>query len=130
MLFRYTVSTALSGLKSNKTRSGLTILGIVIGITSIMLIMSIGQGAESLILNEIGGLGAETIVIRPGQEPRGPSDFADTLFSDSLKSRDLNALRKKKQCSGFGFFDARRHRARERFVRRRDIPTADIWRVS
>jgi len=95
MLFRYTVSTALSGLKSNKTRSGLTILGIVIGITSIMLIMSIGQGAESLILNEIGGLGAETIVIRPGQEPRGPSDFADTLFSDSLKSRDLNALRKK-----------------------------------
>ena len=95
MRFQYSLSTAFGGLRTNKTRSGLTILGIVIGITSIMLIMSIGQGAERLILNEIGGLGAETIVIRPGKEPKGPSDFADTLFSDSLKKRDLDSLARK-----------------------------------
>lgn len=61
-----------------------------------MLIMAIGGGAEQLILNEISGLGAETVVIRPGQEPRGPSDFAETLFSDSLKPRDLAALLEKR----------------------------------
>lgn len=86
---------ALVGLRTNKSRSALTILGIVIGITSIILMMSIGQGAENLILNEIGGLGAETIVIRPGREPSGPSDFGDTLFADSLKVRDIEALKRK-----------------------------------
>ena len=67
MTLKHSVKTAFGGLKTNKTRSGLTILGIVIGITSIILMMSIGQGAENLILNEISGFGAETIAIRPGQ---------------------------------------------------------------
>ena len=86
---------ALIALKTNKFRATLTILGIVIGITAIILTMSLGAGAEKLILNEVAGLGAETVIIRPGREPRGPSDFGDTLFSDSLKSRDLELLRKK-----------------------------------
>lgn len=87
--------TALDALKTNKPRAALTILGIVIGVCSIVLMMSIGQGAESLILNEIGGLGAETIVIRPGKEPTGPTDLGSTLFADSLKTKDVEALRKK-----------------------------------
>ncbi|MBI2109396.1 MAG: ABC transporter permease [Parcubacteria group bacterium] len=87
--------TALGGLKTHKSRSGLTILGIVIGITAIILMMSIGNGAEQLILNEIGGLGAETIVVRPGKEPTGPSDLGETLFADSLKRKDLEALKRK-----------------------------------
>ncbi|KKU82544.1 MAG: hypothetical protein UY09_C0012G0048 [Parcubacteria group bacterium GW2011_GWA2_47_8] len=95
MKIRYSVKTAFHGLKASKSRSLLTILGIVIGITGIMLIVSIGSGAEKLILTEIGGLGADTIVIRPGQEPTGPSDIAQTLFSDSIKKRDLVALSKK-----------------------------------
>ena len=95
MSIKHTFITALTGLKTNKSRSGLTILGIVIGITSIILMMSIGQGAENLILNEIAGLGGETVVIRPVREPTGPSDVGDTLFADSLKSRDLAALLRK-----------------------------------
>jgi putative ABC transport system permease protein len=86
---------SIEGLKTNRTRSALTILGIVIGITAIMMMMSIGRGAEALILGEIQGLGAETVIIRPGKEPTGPSDFADTVFADSLKTRDLEALLKK-----------------------------------
>jgi len=95
MTINHTIKTALVGLKSNKSRSGLTILGIVIGITSIILMMSIGEGAENLILNEISGLGAETIIIRPGKEPTGPSDIGDTLFADSLKDRDIKMLLRK-----------------------------------
>ncbi|MBI5077714.1 ABC transporter permease [Candidatus Falkowbacteria bacterium] len=95
MKLKHTFNIALTGLRANKRRSFLTILGIVIGITAIILIMAIGSGAEGLIVGELGGLGAETIVIRPGKEPKGPTDFAETLFSDSLKQRELEAILKK-----------------------------------
>lgn len=95
MTIKHTVKIAYQGLKTNKTRSMLTILGIVIGITSIILMMSIGRGAENLILNEIAGFGAEIIAIRPGQEPSGPSDIGDTLFADSLKQKDIELLKRK-----------------------------------
>jgi len=100
MSIRYLIKTAFLAIKTNKSRSGLTILGIVIGITAIILIMSIGQGAESLILGQISGMGAETIVIRPGREPKGPTELGETLFSDSLKSRDIEALKKKENVPG------------------------------
>ncbi|MDP3900870.1 MAG: ABC transporter permease [bacterium] len=87
--------TSLIALGLNKARSALTILGIVIGITAIILIVSLGQGAQNLVLGEIEGLGSELIVIRPGQEPSGPTDIGGTLFADSLKERDVEALKKK-----------------------------------
>ncbi|MBI2098427.1 MAG: ABC transporter permease [Candidatus Wildermuthbacteria bacterium] len=95
MTLQDSITTAFKGLESAKSRSALTILGIVIGISAIILMMALGSGAESLILNQIGGLGAETIVIRPGKEPSGPSDFGSTLFANSLKNRDVEALRRK-----------------------------------
>lgn len=95
MLLKDSIHTALNGLHSNRTRSALTILGIVIGIAAIILIASTGNMAEGVIIGELGGLGAETIVIRPGKEPRGPSDIAETLFADSIKQRELDALLKK-----------------------------------
>lgn len=91
----YTGKTAYRAVRANKVRSGLTVLGIVIGITAIMLIVSIGEGAQSLILGQIQGLGAETIVLRPGREPKGPTDFAQTLFADSIKEREIDALKRK-----------------------------------
>lgn len=95
MILRHQIKTAFIGLVTHKSRSALTVLGIVIGIAAIMLMVSIGKGTENLIIGEIGGLGADTIIIRPGKEPKGPSDFADTLFSDSLKTSDVEALKKK-----------------------------------
>ncbi len=95
MRLHHAFKTSIVGLKTNRVRSALTILGIVIGISAIIMLFSLGKGAEGLILNELGGMGAETIVIRPGQEPKGPSDFAETLFSDSLKTKDVEALKRK-----------------------------------
>ena len=94
MKLKYSIKTATSGLKTHKSRSALTILGIVIGISSIILIMSLGAGAKNLIVSQIQGMGAKTISIIPGKEPGGPSDIA-ALFSDSLKERELQALQKK-----------------------------------
>jgi putative ABC transport system permease protein len=87
--------TSFTALRANKVRSFLTILGIVIGVSAIILIVSLGKGAENLILDQLGGLGADMIVIRPGQEPTGPTDVAETMFADSLKIRDVEALRRK-----------------------------------
>lgn len=99
MTFKHTFKTAITGLKTNKSRSALTILGIVIGITSIILIMSLGKGAEELILNQVRGLGSATIIIEPGREAQGPSDFG-SLFTDSLKDREVEALLKSSNVPG------------------------------
>ncbi|MDD2935560.1 MAG: ABC transporter permease [Candidatus Pacebacteria bacterium] len=95
MQLKHLYKTSFTGLRTNKVRSLLTILGIVIGISSIILIFSLGKGVEGLITGELSGMGADTIVIRPGQQPTGLNDFSETLFSDSLKSRDVEALKKR-----------------------------------
>ncbi|MBI1754735.1 ABC transporter permease [Candidatus Azambacteria bacterium] len=94
MTLAHTFKTALRGLRVNKSRSALTVLGIVIGITSIIVVMALGAGAQDLILGQVQGLGSNTIVVIPGREPKGPSD-APQIFSDSLKERDLEALKRK-----------------------------------
>ncbi len=95
MTIGYTFKTAVIGLKTHKSRSALTILGIVIGITSIILVMSLGEGMQNLILGQIQGqVGSRVIEIAPGKQPKGPSDFM-SMFSDSLKQKDVDALSKK-----------------------------------
>lgn len=93
MAFRFTLKSALNALRRNKSRSMLTILGIVIGITAIILVMALGKGAQDLILAQIQGLGSKTIVILPGRQPKGPTDTLQS-FGDSLKDRDLTALKR------------------------------------
>jgi len=94
MTLKYSLKTAFNGLRVNKSRSALTILGIVIGITAIMMVMSLGQGAQDLILGQIQGIGSKTIGISPGRQPKGMMDALAT-FTDSLKQKDLDLLSSK-----------------------------------
>ena len=94
MHWKHILRTSLRALAVNKSRTLLTILGIVIGISSIMVIMSLGSGAENLIMGQVQGIGSKTIGIIPGRQPSGPSDVAQ-MFTDSLKQKDVDALRKK-----------------------------------
>jgi len=95
MNLSYSIKSASTGLLAHKSRTALTILGIVIGITAIMLIAAIGKGAENLILGEIQSLGSNIVAVIPGQEPNGPTAAAESLHNDSLKQRELDALSKK-----------------------------------
>src|SRR4030042_2801544 len=88
------LKSATRALKVNKGRTALTMLGIVIGIMSIIFVMSLGQGAQNLILGQIQGMGAKVIEIAPGREPKGFNDVMQ-IFSDSLKKKKLIALKKK-----------------------------------
>jgi putative ABC transport system permease protein len=94
MKLKYGIQTAVTGLTTHKSRSALTIIGIVIGITSIILVMSLGQGAQNLILSQVKGLGATTIIALPGRLSFGPSTATQTM-NDSLKEKDLNLLKTK-----------------------------------
>lgn len=99
MRYIHTFNTSMTGLTTNRSRSMLTILGIVIGITAIMLVVSLGAGAQELILSQVQGLGTQTIAVIPGREPTGPSDVS-SLYSDSLKPRDILALQNKANVPG------------------------------
>ncbi len=58
-------------LSSNKARSGLTVLGIIIGISSVIVMLAIGQGAQTSIEDSIQSIGSNMIMISPGAQ-RGP----------------------------------------------------------
>lgn len=94
MTAKHSIQTAFKGLHANRSRSLLTILGIVIGVTAIILVMSLGEGAQNLILNQVQGMGTRTVIVGGGREPTGPSD-AGQIFSDSLKQRDLELLNRR-----------------------------------
>ncbi len=94
MVIKYTLKTSLSALATHKSRSFLTVLGIVIGVAAIMIIMSLGEGAQNLILGEIQSIGSKIVAIHPGRQPQGITDIIST-FGDSLKERDLTLLERK-----------------------------------
>ena len=91
MKLRHAFRSAASGITRNKSRAALTILGIVIGIASIILIQSVGEGAQGLILDQVQGLGSRTVTIQPGRPQSGPADGANA-FSESIKDREVEAI--------------------------------------
>lgn len=89
------IKTAYEGVIMHKSRSLLTILGIVIGITSIILILAIGASAQELVIREVQSFGPKNVFILPGKQPKGFSGFAGALMNDSLQEEDIVALRRK-----------------------------------
>ncbi len=65
-LLRLALTTALRALRRNKLRSGLTILGIVIGVAAVVAMVGLGQGATQAIQEQIRGLGHHLLMVRPG----------------------------------------------------------------
>lgn len=88
------IITAFNALKGNILRTLLTMLGIIIGISSVILIISLGQGATASITNEISSFGANLISVMPGAEQFGPGRGAASMLT--LKHSDAQALAKAK----------------------------------
>ena len=83
-----------SALSSNKVRSGLTILGIIIGISSVIAMVAIGAGAQSAIEASIQGLGSNLLTVLPGivQPGRGIVS-AGRGTAQTLKNADVSTMR-------------------------------------
>jgi putative ABC transport system permease protein len=95
MLLRDAFKTATRSLTHGKMRSVLTMLGIVIGIASVIILMSIGQSAQALILNQVQSVGSNLVIITPGAPSGGgfsaPAS-AQGIVITSLRQEDVNAL--------------------------------------
>ncbi len=74
MRFWQSILEALESLSSNKMRSGLTIIGIVIGVAAVIAIVSIGRGAQNSITGSIQGIGTNLLFVFRGgsEEVRNP----------------------------------------------------------
>ena len=67
-----TLQLALRSIRRNLLRSFLTILGIVIGVSAVITMVTLGNGATMAIQNQISGLGTNLLQVRPGQRMMGP----------------------------------------------------------
>ena len=96
MKFDNSFKTAIIGLKTNKTRSALTILGIVIGISSVILMMSLGDGAQNLILGQIMSMGPNNVYVEPGAFTTGGGDMTQQMMEGmeikTLTLEDMEAI--------------------------------------
>jgi putative ABC transport system permease protein len=74
MIILQSILEALESLSANKLRSGLTIIGIVIGVAAVISIVSIGRGAENTITGSIQGIGTNLLFVFSGgsEEVRNP----------------------------------------------------------
>lgn len=97
MLLKDAFKTATRSLIHRKMRSILTMLGIVIGIASVIILMSIGQSAQRLILGQVESIGSNLIVIIPGAPSGGafhPPAAAQGILITTLRERDVEALQR------------------------------------
>ena len=88
--FREAMAMAWRALAANKMRSLLTMLGIIIGIASVVSIVVVGDAAKQLVLADIRSIGTNTIDVYPGK------DFGDDepQYQQALKYDDLMAIEK------------------------------------
>jgi len=90
MDFLQTLKIALRALRTNKMRSFLTMLGIIIGIAAVIAMMAVGSGASYVISQQIASIGSNIILVLPGSTTSGGlrtgSGGAQSLTSEDAKA--------------------------------------------
>lgn len=83
-----TIRIGLQGIAANKLRSGLTMLGILIGVAAVIVLMAIGNGASVAVTSSIESLGTNTLTIRHGTfgggGETGRTQFKDLTVEDAV----------------------------------------------
>jgi len=85
-VIRESLELSLDSLKHRKTSSILTILGIVIGITAIVSLMSIGEGLQYAVSKQLEAVGSDKIIITSG------SDIMSAFMGEGLKENDVDMV--------------------------------------
>lgn len=94
MEFLELILLAVSALRNNLIRTVLTMLGIIIGIASVIIILSLGEGATQSIVGEISSFGANILTVAPGRSQRGPGMGGGGGTVDTLVDSDVQKLSK------------------------------------
>jgi putative ABC transport system permease protein len=82
---------AMNALSRNKLRAFLTMLGIIIGVASVIAMLGIGQGSKLSIQQQISGMGLNLVTVVPGSQQRGGVQFGASTMQ-SLKESDVDAI--------------------------------------
>jgi putative ABC transport system permease protein len=89
-----TLRTATEAVRTHRLRSALTMLGILIGITAVVLTVGIGQGARADVQNQINQLGTNILVVSPGSTTSSSGARGGFGSASTLTVQDANALAK------------------------------------
>jgi len=90
------IRTTIKDLLARKGRSFLTILGIVIGVAGVIIIISLGSGAQSLVLGQITKLGSNLVGVLPGKSnENGPPTAVFGVQIKTLTLSDIEAIKNK-----------------------------------
>ena len=96
MRFRSIASLSFEAIRGNKFRSLLTMLGMAIGVFSVITLVSLGQGARNYVLSEFNNLGSNFIVVQPGKvDKRGTFGPPPGAAQTEMTVRDVVALERK-----------------------------------
>lgn len=93
-LLGMTFRVAVKAIASNKGRSVLSMLGIIIGVAAVIVMMAIGQGSKESVRQNISQMGTNIIMIRPGADMRG-GVRQDPSSMQTLKIEDFEAIKNK-----------------------------------
>jgi putative ABC transport system permease protein len=85
------IRIALKALQRNKLRALLTMLGIIIGVASVIAMVAIGQGSKQSIHDQLSNMGTNMITVQPASNLNGGVRIAGTSFQ-TLTSKDITAL--------------------------------------
>jgi putative ABC transport system permease protein len=92
-----TLRTGLNGIRTHRLRSGLTVLGILIGIAAVILTVGLGEGAQAQVSSEITALGTNLLTVSPGSSTsvsgiRGGFGTASTLTTYDATALSSNTV--------------------------------------
>lgn len=91
------VISSLVHLRAHKLRAFLTMLGMIIGISAVIIILSLGAGVQGLVLDQLSNVGTNLIGVLPGQsDENGPPASVLGISVTTLKYDDVLALRQKR----------------------------------
>src|SRR5713226_1816709 len=99
MRLRDTLRLAMAALSAHKLRTALTLLGLIIGVTSLILVMTLIQGANGYVETKIANLGTD--IFQASKEPQATTDFQEILKASKFRDLtmdDWHALQE--QCRG------------------------------
>src|ERR1700740_2601896 len=91
MSFYNLILIALKALQRNKLRAFLTMLGIIIGVGSVIAMVAIGQGSKQSIHDQLSNMGTNMITVQPASNLNGGVRIAGASFQ-TLTSKDIVAL--------------------------------------
>ena len=85
------IKVSIRAVFSNKMRSFLSMLGIIIGVAAVIAMMSIGQGSKESIRQELSTMGTNLLTVRPGADMRG-GVRQDPSAMQTLKIEDYESI--------------------------------------